>query len=197
MAKRIWNVRLNVDEFNAAMVGLDSEQERLSFLSGFHAGLNGKPKSDKGDQWASGWSIANACFEEANAFSEKQKANVNKRYQTSTMVAPPNNQMSTNQLPIEQSTIEQSTIYERASDEPESALARAPVYENTKDKKIISFLEGVGALTERDGKSLLVEWKGVLKGCKQPFIEAIFKQAKPGILWPSQFKEWRSAKGNY
>lgn len=105
-SKRIWNVRLNVDAFNASMASFDSDQERLSFLGGLHSGLNGGCKKDgKSDAWVAGWGIAENCLSEAKAFSDKQRERVNNRYHGSTVVEPRNSHGTTELLPNEQSTI--------------------------------------------------------------------------------------------
>ena len=71
---RIWNIRLNLDDFNSALAGLDSDTERLAFLSGFNAGLNGRLKKDVGGPWESGWEVGNTSHVEAIKFSEQQRA---------------------------------------------------------------------------------------------------------------------------
>ena len=71
---RIWNLRLNLDEFNSSLAGLDSDAERLAFLSGFNAGLNGRFKKDIAGPWESGWKVGNTSHVEAIKFSEKQRA---------------------------------------------------------------------------------------------------------------------------
>jgi hypothetical protein len=106
MPKRIWNVRLNVDSFNAGFAGLENDQERLSFLAGFHGGLNGVSNNGKSTPFLAGWDVANECLTEAKAFSDKQRDRVNKRYQNVTTVEPRNNHGNTTALPI--STIQQS-----------------------------------------------------------------------------------------
>ena len=108
--KRIWNVRLNLDEFNSALAGLDSDVERLAFLSGLNAGLNGKFNMGKGAPWEAGWSVGNTSHVEAIAFSDRQRANVSKRYQTSTTVEPRKIHGTSTELPNDnrQSTIQES-----------------------------------------------------------------------------------------
>jgi hypothetical protein len=38
---RFWNLRLNLDEFNAALAALDDDQQRSDFLLGLSRGMNG------------------------------------------------------------------------------------------------------------------------------------------------------------
>lgn len=60
------------------------------------------------------------------------------------------------------------------------------------------FLQALGAITrDKAGKDLMPEWEAETKGLKSDQITAIFKDAVPGIQWPSQFRDWRAAKGNY
>jgi hypothetical protein len=96
---RVWNVRLNVDAWNAGLSGLDDDSDRVAFLSGFNAGLNGRPTSPKGEAWESGWKVGNASHLEAVAFSAVQRERVSKRYRGSTVVEPTYNHGATVVLP--------------------------------------------------------------------------------------------------
>jgi len=88
-------------------------------------------------------------------------------------------------------------LAQEEEEEEEEEEGEREVKTLTRDEKICIFLKAQGALTEKDGKSLLVEWKGVLKGCKEVFIKEVFASAKPGILWPSEFKQHRAARSTY
>lgn len=59
------------------------------------------------------------------------------------------------------------------------------------------FLISLGAKMERGADDITPEWKAAVKGMGRPAIRAIFDEAKPGIVWPSQFREWRAAKASY
>ncbi len=59
------------------------------------------------------------------------------------------------------------------------------------------FLVSLGAAMERSGVDITAEWKAATKGMNREQVQAIFKEAVPGILWPSQFRDWRAAKVNY
>jgi hypothetical protein len=122
--KRIWNVRFNVDEFNAAVACLDDDGERVRFLAGLQAGLNGKPTMDKGDAWVAGWGVGNTAHLEAVRFSERQRSNVMTRYHGNTMELPRYNHGATKPpttvLPNEQSNNLQSTIQETTIEKPPS-----------------------------------------------------------------------------
>lgn len=61
----------------------------------------------------------------------------------------------------------------------------------SKDEKTRAFFEDMGVKTKKGGDDLLLEWKAVCKGLKQSVVERIFKEAKPGIQWPSEFKNYR------
>lgn len=114
---RIWNVRLNVDALNSAIAALESDAERLSFLAGFHGGLNGRQMSpDKTAPWLAGWQIADQCLSEAKAFSDKQRERVSKRYHGTTTVEPRKHHGTTTDLPIQQSNNLQSTIEESTNE---------------------------------------------------------------------------------
>lgn len=64
------------------------------------------------------------------------------------------------------------------------------------DKKI-NFIKSLGAKVNKGNEDLLPEWNAVLKGLKPDYITKIFKEAKPGILWPSEFKAHRISRSNY
>jgi hypothetical protein len=59
------------------------------------------------------------------------------------------------------------------------------------------FLVSLGAKMERSGEDLTAEWRAATKGMGPDAVRAIFDKAKPGILWPSQFREWRAAQVSY
>ena len=109
--KRIWNVRLNVDEWNSGIAGLDDDADRIRFLAGFNAGLNGKETMSKGQAWEAGWKVGNSSHLEAIKFSDLQRSRVMNRYHGTTAVEPGNNHGTTPELPIYnlQSTIEVTT----------------------------------------------------------------------------------------
>ncbi len=69
--------------------------------------------------------------------------------------------------------------------------------EESRDDRQRQFLISLGAKMERNGVDLLPEWLAETKGLKQSSIESIFKEAIPGIQWPSQFKAWRASKAVY
>lgn len=60
-----------------------------------------------------------------------------------------------------------------------------------------AFLVALGAKMQRGSSDLFPEWKAATKGIKSAMVESIFKEAKPGITWPSEFKKHREARGNY
>lgn len=73
---------------------------------------------------------------------------------------------------------------------------KPPLTEEQLEEGSRKFLEGLGATTrKRNGEDLLPEWKRMTKGLKAGQVEAIFAAAKPGIEWPSEFKQHRMAKG--
>lgn len=78
---------------------------------------------------------------------------------------------------------------------PTPALAEgeapAPAHDGIK-----GWLAGHGLkITGPNGADLVPEWKAVTKGLKQPISERILLEARPGIQWPSEFKEHRKARG--
>ena len=75
MSDRTFFVRLNVDDLAADVVGLDSTEERGSWLEGFLVGCRGK---DSRESWpqskTDGHAFGLGCFREAEEFREKQSA---------------------------------------------------------------------------------------------------------------------------
>ena len=66
--------------------------------------------------------------------------------------------------------------------------------ENLTLKKILT---EIAKITNQKGEDILPEWKAVAKGCRDKQVEQIFKDAVPGILWPSDFKLARSNVSSY
>ncbi len=65
-----------------------------------------------------------------------------------------------------------------------------------KDRGRLVFIQEMGAkIVDSHGTDLFPEWKAALKGLGREGAEAVFKQARPGILWPSEFKAHRKAMG--
>jgi len=76
--------------------------------------------------------------------------------------------------------------------------APAPSFIDTKSEEgPRKFLESLGAKTRKGDEDLIGEWRAVTKGVNRSLLVEIFKQAKPGILWPSEFKQHRAARGSY
>jgi hypothetical protein len=72
----------------------------------------------------------------------------------------------------------------------------APPAMGEKDRGRLAFIQEMGAkTTDGKGGDLFPEWKAALKGLGREGAEAVFKQARPGILWPSEFKAHRKAMG--
>lgn len=159
--KRVWNVRLNVDEWNAGIVGLDDDADRVRFLAGFNAGLNGKPTMDKGDAWRAGWKVGNSSHLEALKFSDQQRDRVMNRYRNSTAVVPRIYRGSAAELPNynRQSTIEESTIEEQQS----SPIASASPFDD--------FWNAYGKKT---GKAeCMAKWKTMAEADRQAALAGV------------------------
>jgi hypothetical protein len=93
------------------------------------------------------------------------------------------------------SPIAEAEAYPEAETEEREKQSDTPP--PTREELQKQFLVGLGAAMEHNGKDLLGEWLKETKGMRQPAIAAIFKDATPGITWPSQFRDWRAAKVNY
>lgn len=77
---RCWNLRFNLDIFNAAFASLDTDQERSDFLVGFSRGVNaGKVKDDCSDPMSVGFAIGTEMRGEAEGFRAKSVENGSKR----------------------------------------------------------------------------------------------------------------------
>ena len=132
---RIWNVRLNLDEWNSGLAGLDDDGDRLRFLIGFNAGLNGKPNMDKGIAWESGWRVGNSSHLEAVRFGEQQRAKALKRDYGNATAMPRHDQGNATAMPIDnpQSTIEVSN--NRSIEQSKEELPIAPQPEAKKPRQ--------------------------------------------------------------
>lgn len=75
-----------------------------------------------------------------------------------------------------------------AKAEGESALAQVDEFERER-----KWLEGLGAITRRNGECIISEWKAVTKRLKVAQIEEVFRATV--IQWPSEFKAARKARG--
>lgn len=83
----------------------------------------------------------------------------------------------------------------------EGGLARAPVDEpggEASDDGLAGFLQDFDCATvDRRGMDLMPEWRAYTKGLKPKQVREILEAAKPGIRWPSEFKQHRAARANY
>lgn len=70
---RLWNLRLNLDEFNAALAGLFDDEERSHFLMGFAHGVNGGSGARGEGAFCSGFDLGYATRQEAIGFTEKRR----------------------------------------------------------------------------------------------------------------------------
>ena len=62
-------------------------------------------------------------------------------------------------------------------------------------KSLEDYLRGQGCKLTKGETDLLPEWKKYTKGLKASQVMQIMDEAKPGIVWPSEFKKHREARG--
>jgi hypothetical protein len=55
-------------------------------------------------------------------------------------------------------------------------------------------LESLGAKTTKDGVDIMSEWKAATKGLGLKRLRSIFRDATPGIQWPSELKAHRAQR---
>lgn len=81
MSKRLFYVKLNLDDLSSHVAGLDTGEEYKQFVEGFLVGARG---FEARDSWSeakiNGHALGNGCFKEAERFSQKQRQCVNARY---------------------------------------------------------------------------------------------------------------------
>lgn len=65
---RIWNLRFNLDEFNAAMATLSDDSDRSSFLIGMSCGCNAGKAKDAPQAWVDGYAMGSAMRSEADGY---------------------------------------------------------------------------------------------------------------------------------
>lgn len=177
---RIWNIRLNLDDFNSALAGLDSDTERLAFLSGFNAGLNGRLKKDVGGPWESGWEVGNTSHVEAIKFSEQQRAKALLRdYHGNATASPRHESGNAMAMPIDnrQSTIEVKTIDNRQS----ISVATAPKQKSEADLLLKDHPFKISG-PKRNHKSAINE---LLKKSSADQVDEFLGQLQDP-LWPDQ-----------
>lgn len=69
--KRIWNLRLNLDDFNSEYLKLRSDGDRFSFFLGFHCGcMNGPSDETDPKPFICGFAIGSAMYQKALALSQ-------------------------------------------------------------------------------------------------------------------------------
>ena len=67
--------------------------------------------------------------------------------------------------------------------------------EAKKGKPLEDYLRDQGCRLTKGGTDLMPEWRKYTKGLKPAMVMQIMDEAKPGILWPSEFKKHREARG--
>jgi hypothetical protein len=117
----------------------------------------------------------------------QQRARNKRKAETSQRDGVTNHTSSAMQ--ISDADADAKTDTERERERPARALSRK--------EQQRQFLEGMGAITWKDGACIMSEWAAETKGLKAERIAEFFKEAVPGIQWPSQFKAWRAAKATY
>lgn len=95
----------------------------------------------------------------------------------------------------QKSTMSPIAEAEANTETEERERAETPALSKTEQQR--QFLEALGATTRKNGQDLMSEWKSVTKGLRSERIKALFDEAKPGIQWPSQFRDWRTSKVVY
>ena len=171
--KRIWNVRLNVDEWNAGIAGLDDDADRIRFLAGFNAGLNGKEIMPKGQAWEAGWKVGNSSHLEAIRFSDLQRSRVMNRYHGNTTVDPGNCHGTTMELPNDN---RQSTIEVTTNDNPTIQQSR-----EKRDRFIAPTLDQVKAYCQERSRGVDAE-----RWCNH-------YESKGWLVGKSKMKNWQAA----
>ena len=72
---RVWNLRLNLDEFNSLIASVFTDGDRALLLQGFSLGCNGGPLPDGvPPAFMRGWMFGNSSRDEAEEFKARQSA---------------------------------------------------------------------------------------------------------------------------
>lgn len=169
--KRIWNVRLNVDEFNSGIAGMDDDADRVRFLSGLHAGLNGKPTMPKGVAWEAGWVVGNSSHLEALKFGDQQRARALKRDYGYAPAMPRHSHGEATAMPIYnlQSTIEVSNnrTIEQSKEKrfapPSLDEVRAYCHERKNQIDPQEFIDKNESTGWMRGKNKIKSWEAVIR----------------------------------
>lgn len=98
-SERVWNLRLNLDEFNGMMASIFTDSDRALLLQGLSLGCNGGDlPGDVPRAFESGWEFGHAAREEADEYkarqAEKGKASASARRDRAGTAQPVPNQRS-------------------------------------------------------------------------------------------------------
>lgn len=123
---RTWNLRFNLDVFNAAFASLDDAEERSEFLVGLSRGVNsGRVKDDCSDAMATGFAIGSDMRSEADEFTQKMvkggRNSAQSRKDRDGTAQPKSNKIEGGSEPASEGSSNQSTIHNPQSfnDKPE------------------------------------------------------------------------------
>lgn len=96
---------------------------------------------------------------------------------------------------LAQAEAEASPEAEANTEGERDAPAPLLVLQEKKGKPLEEYLKEQGCRITKDGSDLMPEWRKYTKGLKPAQVMQIMDEAKPGIMWPSEFKRHREARG--
>lgn len=200
--KRIFTVRLNIDEM-CAVLDQVGEDGYTQWLAGFRLGLRGSQrcpyKHDTEGQL--GYQMGKELLDEATLFhtakSRSGKASADKRMGSESSTKQSTNG-STNGSTNRATKVQPSSIEHLVSNNEQRAASSEATPALSIDDRRRDYLVSLGAkMRTWDGEDLLAEWMACTKGMKQPDIAAVFAGAAPGIQWPSEFRRLRPVESVY
>lgn len=143
---RTWNLRLNIDVFNASVAALGDDQERAQFLTGMSCGMNGGcPRPGAPSALLEGFSVGSEMRKEAEAFvaskSGAGNSSVQARLKKYGSAQPTSNsdrtviEQGSNTCSNSDRTNPQSTIYNPLTTNQPPSSSTQEVQEGKKGKK--------------------------------------------------------------
>ena len=180
--KRIWNLRLNLDDFNSEYLKLRNDSDRFQFFLGFHLGCMGGDLSESDlRQFADGHRIGFGMFRHAEGLSKTNSENASKsvdarkgKYGTAQpMPSDRSSDRSSECRTTTERTPEPNELTINPTNEPKKkekprfvppTEAEATEYANqigfTEIKKWMGYYEANGW---KAGKTKMVDWRGAMR----------------------------------
>jgi hypothetical protein len=169
---RTWNLRLNLDEFNAAFAALGDDVERSQFLAGISRGMNGgATREGASTSFSEGFGLGQGMRLEAEEYRRGRAENGRKGGRKGTTKEPHgNHEGTTGEPPVNQSGT-QSTIHNPLTTTPHPLIkpscpeSASPASRQDPGEAVFVLpCKGSGAKTWPVSQRMLHEWQEAFPG---------------------------------